>query len=531
MLRLIRQPSLVLLLAFCCLISCRASNSGFVGVDGTNFTLNSKPFHYGGTNCYYLMVFAADAELRPYVDEVLTEAAEMGLTVVRTWAFNDGASQWNALQTAPGVYDENIFRGLDYVLYKADQLGIRLILPFVNNWDDYGGMNQYVAWAGQSGHDKFYTNADCKTWYKNHIYAVLNRVNTYNGRVYKEDPTVFAWELGNEPRASSSGVAVMNAWVQEMGLYVKSLDSNHLLAVGIEGFYAGSGKNPISWMNNQGTDFISTQQHSSIDFAVSHSWPDWWGTSQTQTMNYVQQQISDAHNILNKPYVLEEFGKKRPIETRDDWYTKFMDIVYNNQAGGWNFWILYHDDYEDYDGFGVYYPADTSTVAILGDQAAKMRNLIPRTVSGSVAIQTLSPSAYSFERSVTLTATDESGASLANWVIPVTFINNGSRRTGSGSYTLDDVPIEAVRLSAKSSHCLRVRTNISYDASFHAPIDFLLPGGDLDGDNVVNVRDLTLLRAYWGTANAVADINGDGFVQTLDYTLLKLRWFSMGDPL
>lgn len=34
--------------------------------------------------------------------------------------------------------------------------------------------------------------------YKNYIGAVLNRVNTYNGRVYKDDPAVFSWELANE---------------------------------------------------------------------------------------------------------------------------------------------------------------------------------------------------------------------------------------------------------------------------------------------------------------------------------------------
>jgi hypothetical protein len=44
-------------------------------------------------------------------------------------------------------------------------------------------------------------------------------------------------------------------------------------------------------------------------------------------------------------------------------------------AGGLNFWILYHDAYPDYDGFGVYYPADASTVNIISTQARKMRDL------------------------------------------------------------------------------------------------------------------------------------------------------------
>lgn len=361
-----------------------SSSSDFVTASDGRFFLNEKPYFYAGTNCYYLMVYAAEDNLRGYVDEVLQDAAAMGLTVIRTWAFNDGAAQWNALQTAPGVYQERVFRGLDYVLHKADELDLKLILPFVNNWDDYGGMNQYVAWAGNTGHDEFYTNSDCKTWYKNHISTVLSRVNTYNGRVYKDDPTVFAWELANEPRAASKGVSVLNAWVEEMSDYVKSLDNNHMLAVGIEGFYSTPGKNPVSWMNSQGTDFVTTQQHSAIDFAVAHSWPDTWLIGQSDTMNFLQRQITDAHTVLNKPFILEEFGKRRPLSTRDHWYQLYFDLIYNNRAAGWNFWTLYHDAYPDYDGFGVYYPADASTVAIIESYAAMMRKLIPDLVLSSL---------------------------------------------------------------------------------------------------------------------------------------------------
>ncbi len=66
---------------------------GYVEVEGTHFVLNGLPYYYTGSNTYYLMVYAAEASLRPYVCEVLSEASEMGLKVVRTWAFNDGDDQ------------------------------------------------------------------------------------------------------------------------------------------------------------------------------------------------------------------------------------------------------------------------------------------------------------------------------------------------------------------------------------------------------------------------------------------------------
>ena len=47
------------------------------------------------------MTRAADTSLQPQVLEILDDAQAAGLSVIRTWAFNDGQA-WNALQPAPG---------------------------------------------------------------------------------------------------------------------------------------------------------------------------------------------------------------------------------------------------------------------------------------------------------------------------------------------------------------------------------------------------------------------------------------------
>jgi mannan endo-1,4-beta-mannosidase len=62
----------------------------FVERRGAQLFLDSRPFYANGWNSYWLM------------------DAEMGLTVCRTWAFNDGA--YNALQVSPGHFDERVFK-------------------------------------------------------------------------------------------------------------------------------------------------------------------------------------------------------------------------------------------------------------------------------------------------------------------------------------------------------------------------------------------------------------------------------------
>jgi hypothetical protein len=72
--------------------------------------------------------------------------------------------------------------------------------------------------------------------YKNYVAVILNRINTITGVRYSADPTIFAWELANEPRTSKGydalmGVphgSVVKAWVSEMAAYFRSLDPNHM---------------------------------------------------------------------------------------------------------------------------------------------------------------------------------------------------------------------------------------------------------------------------------------------------------------
>lgn len=47
---------------------------------------------------------SADPSLRPQVLELLDSAQQLGLTVLRVWAFNDGPAQDHSLQRYPGQH-------------------------------------------------------------------------------------------------------------------------------------------------------------------------------------------------------------------------------------------------------------------------------------------------------------------------------------------------------------------------------------------------------------------------------------------
>lgn len=258
-------------------------NVDFVRTRGAHFVLNGSPFLFNGFNSYWLMHVAAEPTERYKVSEVFKEASAAGLSVCRTWAFSDGGDA--ALQISPGVYDERVLQGLDFVVSEARKYGIRLILSFVNNYKDFGGRSQYAQWAKNAGiqninsEDDFYTHPVLKDYYKNHVKKIVTRVNTMTRIAYRDDSTIMAWELINEPRCNAdySGRTV-NGWVQEMASYVKSLDNKHLLEIGMEGFYGDSV--PEKKQDNPGfqvgTDFISSHLIKEIDFATIHAYTDQW---------------------------------------------------------------------------------------------------------------------------------------------------------------------------------------------------------------------------------------------------------------
>ncbi|KAE8057143.1 hypothetical protein FH972_013856 [Carpinus fangiana] len=367
------------------------ADDGFVKTRGVHLILNGSPYYANGFNAYWLMYIASDTSQRDKITSAFEEATKRGLTIGRTWAFSDGG--YRPLQSSPGSYNEQTFQGLDFAISEAGKHGIKLILSLVNNYESYGGKKQYVEWARSQGQsisseDDFFTNSLVKGFYKNHIKTVLTRRNSLTGIAYKDDPTIMAWELMNEPRcnADTSG-KILQDWITEMAAYVKSVDGNHLLEIGLEGFYGESKKpsNPNGYL--LGSDFITNNQITGIDFATVHSYPDQWisgSTEETQLSflnSWVKDHIEDAQNVLRMPVMFAEFGKSTKtsgVDERDRLYNIVFSKIYSSASGGGAavgglFWQLLVEGMDSFrDGYEVILSEDSSTASLIAQESQKL---------------------------------------------------------------------------------------------------------------------------------------------------------------
>jgi hypothetical protein len=140
-------------------------------------------------------------------------------------------------------------------------------------------------------------------------------------------------------------------------------------------------------------------------------------------------------------------------------------------------------------------------------------------------------------RQVTFVATEVIGTTtnvLRTWVLDLSNVSGDTF-----SYTLTDVPSDLTNLSAKTDWNKRRNLAVSLDPDCQGVVNFTgaaqLRGGDITGDNVVNLADYSSLVSHWldvvssTPAAAVADMNGDGVINILDYVILGTNWFTTGD--
>lgn len=414
-------------------INCFANSSiSFVKRNSKgNFMLNEQPYYFIGTNFWYGAILGSTGQGGDR-DRLIRELDFMnanGITNLRVLIGADGENGVPSkveptLQVKPGVYNDNIFDGLDFFMAEMGKRNMKAVLYFTNSWEWSGGYSQYLNWVGKGKNPvpsvdgwpaymeyvkQYATCSECKELLKNHIKNVMTRTNRYTGKRYVEDPAIFSWQIGNEPRAfSDENKAPFAAWLKDISTYIKSLDKNHMVSIGSEG----------QWGCEMDMDlFEQIHDDTNIDYLTMHIWPKNWswldvknmpGTLQNsidKTAEYMNNHIAVARK-LKKPIVLEEFGFPRDhheynlkdsTALRDKYYTAvFEKILTASQEkdvlAGCNFWawggfgrpnpqhIFWEkgDDYlgdpaQEEQGLNAVFDTD-ATVTLVKKYASKMQN-------------------------------------------------------------------------------------------------------------------------------------------------------------
>ncbi|KAL8635124.1 MAG: hypothetical protein Q9228_007357 [Teloschistes exilis] len=346
----------------------------YPSVDQRLFNINGKTQYFAGTNTWWLgHLFSNDD-----VDLALSEIAATGYKVTRVWAFgntNNPATETNVyfqtLNSSGQYFNYNTRNGiarLDYAIAAAEQYGIKLILPLLNNFDDLGGINTYTNVYGGT-HQGFYTNAAAQAAYKKYIKFIVQR--------YKSSTAIFSWELCNEPRCSGCSSDIIYNWAKGISAYIKQLDGNHMVSLGDEGWLTSTSarvpgyEQSYAYTGYEGVDFERNLGIPTLDYGTVHLYPQFWGYNYTWGNTWIEQ-----HNYIGKaagkPVIMEEYAVP---DTEDRLATmgKWQDTIVNKTslAGdmNWQFGTRFASGANPFDNFAVYY--NTSEYAVLGTAHAK----------------------------------------------------------------------------------------------------------------------------------------------------------------
>ena len=341
----------------------------FVIACDSKFMLNGKDLKFFGLNAYYLQTYASDSRKRYIVDDVFSFAQNAGFKVIRTWAFNN-----NSDSVYPGVISlkpqellEQGLIGLDYVVAKAKEYDLLLILTLANNFPDYGGIEKYIRWANQYlrqpssrlfSHNHFFTEDSIVNWYKFHLSSILSRRNTFNDILYKDDPTIFSFELINEASNSGYSYEHIKNWYDKTSEYFKNIDTNHLLTTGEIGFDVDTSRysdldlfyNGCDFLFNgsKGTSFSVNSALPKIDYTSIHSYPEAWNMNAKAGIVWMKDH-TDISEEIDKPIIVGEFGvKQNKIPVYEDW----LNEIKKSKSKSAIVWHYVHNDVINNDGYG-----------------------------------------------------------------------------------------------------------------------------------------------------------------------------------
>ncbi|MBQ2878224.1 MAG: cellulase family glycosylhydrolase [Bacteroidaceae bacterium] len=406
------------------------TNNAFVTTDSTHFMRNGEPYYFIGTNLWYAPILGSTGEGgdRERLKKELDTLQQLGIDNLRILVGADAGSAnantvYPYLQPQPGVLNDTLLIGLDYTLAELEKRNMTAVLYLTNSWDWSGGYGFYLRECGygdspNAGGDgygdyvnyasRFVQEQKALDMYYNHIQKIVSRKNSITGRDYKDEPSIMAWQICNEPRPfSPQNLSKFANWLSKTARMIKRIDSNHLVSTGSEGLYGCES-------DEHACEFIHGDPN--IDYLTIHIWPLNWGWASRTTPDsdiekacqnateYIQLHTKMSERI-KKPLVIEEFGYCRrgnsssleaDVQSRDKFYEFiFANITQsaakNSVIAGCNFWgwagagrpdstvwsrgddFLCDPPHEPQGWYSVF-DCDTTTLKLIKDNTNKLRN-------------------------------------------------------------------------------------------------------------------------------------------------------------
>ena len=432
-----RKHYLLMMLCALALFSCNqgkqeSTSNEFIRVENGQFIRNGKPYYYVGANFWYGAILGSEGEggNRERLHQELDFLKSIGVDNLRILVGADGdrgitAKVEPTLQIEPGVYNDTILAGLDYLMMEMGKRDMAAILYLNNSWEWSGGYSMYLQWAGKGKApvpavdgwpaymefvQQFVQCDSAKALFSNYVKDIITRENRFTGKKYIEDPTIMSWQIGNEPRAfSDENKEAFALWIADVAAQIRSLDPNHLISTGSEGKHGCE----------QDIDlFERIHADTNIDYLNLHMWPYNWGWVKEDSLNEgvtgakeKAKAYLDEHLIIGakyqKPVVMEEFGfprdgfkfsKDTPTTARDEFYKYIFELIssdaqQNGLFAGCNFWAwggfaelsdehIYWEKGDDYtgdpaqeqQGLNSVFASDSSTIKIIKTVNKQMGN-------------------------------------------------------------------------------------------------------------------------------------------------------------
>lgn len=303
------------------------NRQSWVKATANSLIKDGKPFRFIGASAVNL-VFYDDWDLD--IEKAIRTAKENNISVLRLYI----DLGWGKAEDFDRIFD------------IASRYGVYIILTFTDCCcsSDYPSLKKYF-----EVHAPFCNiiNKQSIQAFKKLIKQIIERQNSINGRIYRDDPTILAWEIANELEYWRFAESDVYRWISDISTYIKGLDKNHLVTIGIS---------TNNFDLREDSPLYKIFNVAALDFLSFHYYPD----SNNLDLNKDILRKEDIYKIefitkklisLGKPVIMGEFAfsnsvdlnsKIRSDQNTADFYNlafkRYMDTAFLAGASGVMFW-------------------------------------------------------------------------------------------------------------------------------------------------------------------------------------------------